>query len=620
MRRFATIAAEGDREAPGPRLAWALVALLAALHAAPFLLTFVEGDFARDLDEATRLVEGSAWPVQGPVLAWTLHLGPAWYWLLALPLALTRSVAAAIAFVALLSALQYPLAYRLGAEAAGRAFGLAFAVFLALPGLATIEGLWIAHPSLVPTAMLAVALCAYRAWTLASPRWWIASMLAASLALHAHPTTLPVLLLPAAAAARAGRSAGRWRPGVLLLGVVAFLALFAPLAFDASASAAALGRFASDVSSDVGRISTTRVARALANAAWRVPDAVAGTVLSGSAGAPVAFRLALAALYAIALIGTARAIAGRARGWRTPVLAALAAFALTVAIAVAVRGTTRFYMLYAALPPLAAWLAAASCSLPAGTARRPGARTIPVALALGVFVATSGAWVLRAVRGEVRVPAVLSASADLSGAIPRGHAALPALPSAALDRIGRRVCEAGDVRALGELASVVDLLRNVPGRLACGAAGRVELGGTGGPGTPLYLVAADLVPAGAAVEPMGAFALGRADRVIAPRDPLPVAPGDSYPWRKACGPPSSVVYRFTTQAAGTLVLSNALEASCPLTLVRFAREGTDASPVWRADSRAARVPAGEANWEIEVLTGDPRGVQLFTIGGAPVAR
>ena len=101
---------------------------------------------------------------------------------------------------------------------------------------------------------------------------------------------------------------------------------------------------------------------------------------------------------------------------------------------------------------------------------------------------------------------------------------------------------------------------------------------------------------------------------------LPVAPGDSYPWRKACGAPSSVVYRFTTQAEGTLVLSNALEASCPLTLVRFARDGADASPVWRADSRAARVPAGEANWEIEVLTGDPRGVQLFTIGAPPVAR
>ena len=134
------------------------------------------------------------------MLAWTLNLGPAWYWLLALPLALGRSVAAAVALVAVLSALQFPLAYRLGADVAGRAYGIAFAVFLALPGLATIEGLWIAHPSLVPAAMLAVALCAHRAWALASPRWWVASMLAASLALHAHPTALPVLALPAVAA------------------------------------------------------------------------------------------------------------------------------------------------------------------------------------------------------------------------------------------------------------------------------------------------------------------------------------------------------------------------------------------------------------------------------------
>ncbi len=174
MRRLFHPDVDAGRDGPGPLTAWAIVALLAVLHAAPFLITFIEGDFARDLDQATRIVEGSAWPTRGPVLAWTLNLGPVWYWLLALPLALTHSIAAAVAMVALLSALQFPLAYRLGSEVAGRAYGLAFAVFLALPGLASLQGIWIAHPSLVPSAMLVVALCAWRAWTLGSPSWWIA--------------------------------------------------------------------------------------------------------------------------------------------------------------------------------------------------------------------------------------------------------------------------------------------------------------------------------------------------------------------------------------------------------------------------------------------------------------
>ena len=151
----------GDRDGVGAPFAWALVALLAVLHAATMMLTFVEGDFARDLHQATRVVEGGDWPLRGPVLAWTLHLGPLWYWLLVPPLAIARSVGAAVACVAILSALQFPLAYRLGSAVAGRMGGLAFAVVLSMPGLATLEGLWIAHPSLVPTAS-GLAVCAVR--------------------------------------------------------------------------------------------------------------------------------------------------------------------------------------------------------------------------------------------------------------------------------------------------------------------------------------------------------------------------------------------------------------------------------------------------------------------------
>ena len=612
MRRLFLPDVHAGRDAPGPLTAWAIVALLTVLHAAPFLITFIEGDFARDLDQAARIVEGAAWPMRGPVLAWTLNLGPVWYWLLALPLALTHSIAAAVAMVAMLSALQFPLAYRLGSAVAGRAYGLAFAVFLALPGLASLQGIWIAHPSLVPSAMLVVALCAWRAWTLGSPRWWIASMLASGLALHAHPTTLPVLALPLAAAASALRAGGRTRGGALALGIVALLMPFAPLAFDLAANAEALGRFSSNVSSDAARFSPARWAGAFSSIAWRAPDALAGAALAGQPGALPGFRLALAGLYVFALAGTVRAVAGGATAWRLPVLSALAACAATIAMIVAVRETTRFYMLYAALPPFAAWLAAATGALPSRAGRRVGWGIVPVACALGVSVAVSCAWMLRAVRGEIRVPYALSAPANLSVSVPRGYASLATLAPSDLDRIGARVCDAGRVRAFGELAGILDMLLNVPGRLACGASSRVELGGVG-EGTPLFLVVADAVPPGTPHERLGAFALGRPGQVVAPTEPIPLADGASYPWRKACGPPVPVAYRFVTRGAGTLVVSNALPVTCPMTIRHIARDGADARSIERADSRIAPLPDGEATWDVGVDTGAPLAVQIFTI-------
>ena len=610
--------ATGDRDGVAAPFAWALVALLASLHAAMFVLTFVEGDFARDLDQATRVVEGGPWPTRGPVLAWTLHLGPLWYWLLVPPLAIARSIGAAVACVALLSALQFPLAYKLGTAVAGRGAGLVFAIALSLPGLATLEGVWIAHPSLVPTAMLAVALCSWHAWTRASPTWWIASVFCASLALHAHPTTLPVLVLPALAAIRALRGRAGSAAGALAAGLVAFLLPFAPLAWSSAASAGELARFSSTVVADVGRLTFARWADATAAVAWRVPDSIAGVTLAGRPAAPLAFRLMLAAIELAAIAGLAVAwLRDHGTLHRLAVLTAVA-FTLTVALAVAVRDVTRFYMLYASWVTFAATIAIGLTTLPSRSIGRVPLRLLPVAIALALSVAASTAWLLRARDGEVRVPAVVSPAADLSRTIPRGWQSLATLTPLDLDRLGRRLCAEGEVRAFGELAGILDGLRNVPGRLACGATSRIALGGVEGGGAPWYLVHADSVPAGAVATHYGAFALGRVAQVHAPARPLPIAQGDEYPARRACGPPQPVSVSFTARGPGTLVVSNALPTSCPLKVTRIARDGAPARPATRLDSTVVAIPPGESSWEVEASTGEPHALQVFTI--APTLR
>lgn len=602
-----------DRDGVPAAFAWTIVALLAALHAAPFLVTFVEVDFARDLDAATRIVEGERWPLRGPVLAWTLHLGPLWYWLLALPLAIARSIAAAAGVVAVLAALQFPLAYRLGAAVAGRSTGLAFAVFLALPGLSTLEGLWIAHPSLVPTAVVAVALCAWHAGTRRSAGWWIASMLAASLALHAHPTTLPVLALPLVAAARALRDGESFRLGALVLGSSAFLLPFMPLAWDAGTHADELTRFAAGVSTDVARFAPRRWLEAMAGVAWRAPDAIGATMLPQAAGR-TALRFALGVLYAFALAGTAFALLGQSRRWRRPVLLAIAAFAVTVALAVAVRDTTRFYMLYAATVPLAAWLSLAVAALPSRGFAGLSVRVVPVALALALFVATSASGMLRAFDGEVRVPAALSPVADLSTGVPRGHVALATLTPRDHDRIGARLCARNAVRAFGELAGIVDVMRNVPARLQCGGATRVVLGGTG-EGVALAMLLADALPGVAHGERLHAFAWAAVGTAHAPAEALPLASGGDYPWRRACGPPAPVTSRFTARGPGLLVVSNALPVTCPMTVRRIARDGAAMAARQHLDSHVVALPSGDSAWEVEVGTGEPRALQIFTLAG-----
>jgi len=595
----------GDRDGVGAPLAWSAVALLACLHLAPFLLTFIEGDFARDLDQAARIVEGTGWPTRGPVLASTLHLGPAWYWTLAIPLAIARSVGAAAAFAGMLSAAQFPLAYLLGAALGGRLAGLAFAIALSLPGLTTLEGVWIAHPSLVPTAVLAVAFASWHAWRRRSAAWWIGAMLLASLALHAHPTALPALAFPAAAAFRLPPGERR---AALAAGGVAFLIPFAPLAFDAGANARELATFASGVGADLPELTLTRWLDAMASVAWRVPDAIAGVVLSGRAGAPVGFRVALAIVYAFALAGFALA-GSRRRG----IVAAAAGFALFAAVAVAVRETTRFYMLYAAWVAFAAAIALALAAIPTREGTRVPLRALPLAVALAISATTSVAWSWRALVGDVRVPAVIAAATDLSRGVPRGYTPLSRLTPFDHDRIGRRLCEAGDVRAFGELAGVVDMMHNVPARLACGASSRVVLGGTGGPAGAFYLVHAAALPPGAHATPIGSFAMGRADATYAPASPLPLAQGHDYPWRRACGASVPVHVGFRASGAGALVISNALPSTCPLEIVRIERDGVARPTVERVDSHVVDLPAGDAAWTIDATTGEPGALQVFAI-------
>ncbi len=164
----------------------ALVALM--LLRVPYAAAHM--DLARDMFVAWRLLHGQAFPLEGPILAGTIHLGPFWYYLLALLQTIGRSWYGTIALLGFLAALQIPLAYLLGKEVRSRRAGFLWAIGLIVPSWTTYEWMLPLHPILSPLLVLAFLLCCLRYWRGGERRYFYGMALTFSLAVHAHPANL----------------------------------------------------------------------------------------------------------------------------------------------------------------------------------------------------------------------------------------------------------------------------------------------------------------------------------------------------------------------------------------------------------------------------------------------
>src|SRR5882724_7684749 len=147
-------------------------------------------DLARDMFVAWRLLHEQVFPLEGPILAGTIHLGPFWYYLLAVLQALGHTWYGTIALLGLLASLQIPLAYLLGKELHSRRAGFLWAVGLVVPSWTTYEWMLPLHPILSPLLVLAFLLCCLRYWRGGERRYFFGMALSFTLAVHAHPSNL----------------------------------------------------------------------------------------------------------------------------------------------------------------------------------------------------------------------------------------------------------------------------------------------------------------------------------------------------------------------------------------------------------------------------------------------
>ncbi len=228
--RLATIQPESvDRATPG--LDRVLIAAFWLFYVVAGAQTSIATDTARDLLAAWDIAQGLSFPLRGPELYATWHLGPIWHYLLALPLWLTHSAALAALMVAALAGLKFPLAYRLGLSFGGATLARLALIAIALPGWWMFEWVVASHTNLAATCVLAFSLLLLN-WSRSGRAASLAgAALMYSLALHAHPTALfwGWLIIPALWHRRRHGGAHWLHTGVA---AVMFLLPFAPMLVD----------------------------------------------------------------------------------------------------------------------------------------------------------------------------------------------------------------------------------------------------------------------------------------------------------------------------------------------------------------------------------------------------
>lgn len=500
-------------------LALAFCSLATAVYGA------AQMDLARDVFTALRIVDGQAFPLVGPVLTGSFHLGPVWYYALAGLLALTGgSWLPTMLAMAALAATQVPLAYLAGKAVYDRRMGMAWAALLVVPGWQTFNSLTPSHPLLAAAAMLAFLLCAARFWRRPRRRYLYGMAVCFALAVHAHPACLALGWVALIVGVRALKR--RECRFVDLAGavLVVLLPLLPMLYWDASRGFVDFGA----ARTYAGRID---LAGNLANA-WALFEGVAwgglrywfGTMLGWPQARVAALLVAFAALTVPAVYGLLR-LAVSSRRTRALVLFALATTAAVFLGVAAMRDVTPFYMATPLQVVLAGLLGLGFAGLGAA---RPAAllrgAMIAAALAAGCVVAAGCA------RFQVRGALAFGwlPLFDVKSA-PSPTAPLLLMPAYAMDASGRFLCSQPAPSVHGAYAAHVVMNYAIEMRLACGRSD--VLAGGDEAGRQHWLGLSRALFAQLDVEPerrLGPLGLMPA-RPLAPARSIPALAQPSYP-------------------------------------------------------------------------------------------
>jgi len=435
------------------------------------LFSAVHLDLAYTVFVAWRFVHEGEIPWSGRLLAGTIHLGPFYYWLLALLLALTRSWLGIVVPLGLLAGLKIPVAYLLGKELHGRLAGFLFAIGLFVPNWSSFEWLFPGHNLLTTAFTLGFLLCAARYCRRPRRRYLIGMAAIFVLALDAHPSAAGLAWVGLGVLVWAWRNGAlRWKD-VLLAGAIGLIPLVPYIIWDASRGFADLDAAQKYLSGGESTGHLSMVAPILSAIAvggsryWF--DAILGWPAWSAA----------AAAWSIAFCGLL-GITGLAIGWvkdppRRTAIAAGAATLLAVLVSTAlIRSITPYYMTVVTSTALTGLVAIGLACLGHGRFARAAQ-----ALAIGV---SSCAWLVclsAAIgfqeRGDWPFSFFQLFNVTSAAQPPQ---AFQMLPSHASGKLGAFLCSSPSPSAHGVLAQQLLHDYSIDMRIACNRTG-VLLGG-----------------------------------------------------------------------------------------------------------------------------------------------
>lgn len=589
--------------------------------------TSIATDTARDLLAAWDIVQGVHYPLLGPELYATWHLGPIWHYLLALFLWVTHSAAWTAMLVAALAGLKFPLAYRLGIQCGGPVLARMALLAIALPGWWMFEWLVASHTNLAATCVLGYALLLL-SWSRGGRGISLAGAgLLFSLALHAHPTALfwGWLLVPALW--QRHRHGGiRWLQGIPAL--LMFLLPLTPMLVDEALRGWPMWSGTSAfVATRSELVVAPRILPFLRDLLLLDGVRMPGQFLSGPPWIASLLHLLQCLLVILAILGLLlRTGAPALRNWLAAI--ALASSAGFVAL---LRPEIPYWMTYALVPGVAAFLALGWHRLHQAAVAASGARALRVQGAaaaphwtsalMGVWVAAGLAYVTLAGQrihessaGWVAVPyRVVGRYADptkqIDNRVPNAI-----YPVFGQERFTRWLCAQKQPPSLhGDGAALQRLSQGSLRLLHCEDGPSASIGGDAG--EPLALYPAFLVRQAELVSKsaFGAMQQVMVEKVLFAAQPEPDAVIRDYPpWPLTQQPVQRHEVRVPAGHA-VIAVTNLRPVFNGLDEPRLFVDGAAIGPIARtAVTWVFRVPAA-AGGQLIVNTGDLRLVEVLAL-------
>jgi hypothetical protein len=560
------------------RLGRAFVWALFAAFMAGFAWSTGIPDTSRDIFMAYQIRHGIQYPMEGPYLGMAMHFGPAWFYLVALPLWVSESWLSCALFQGALCALKFPLAYYCGRKLHSREFGLLWAAALALPGWSSLQQLIPFNASPVETACFLI-LAAYLRCLDAKASGLSVFMLGLSIgfAAHIHPTTAPFAMLALHVLYR------RYRAGASVVNAAAALAcgaalLFMPYVISQASAGWSDWRSANNyVAAQVG-IEEIR----------RTPDLIIALFHSGPRFAALSLAEwqpwqaglleGICALFAIAaFVAAVLRSDRRARILLGSFTAAVVFLSAWVAI---LRTATPFYFLYVIAPPAMGIVGLGAYAI-TSFFRRRGAAYAFAALCLGLNAMVTYGMAVKTERGDADHSAQVLDVKNWRNTAIFSDVWFPALHRSA---VGRVLCAAkGPVSLHGALAYVEDRSVGLDALLSCGRMEQIALGGTGA-GTHLVGITRPAWGAVGANPKCWTGPLG----IVASEGPFwPAAPGQViadgnryFPREVAKGPALERTIAFATPGPGIIVVTNLLFGYERVASLSASAAGRDAGAVF----------------------------------------